>query len=120
MDIKQKAKQLKTKIPIVWMALKHKDTPMIAKILAVFIMVYVLSPIDFIPDFIPVIGYLDDIIIVPLLITLCLRFIPDEVIANCEKQLEDHPFALHKKWVFAVPFLLLWVIIVLVLIKWLW
>ena len=61
MNLRERAKKLKTDIPAVFLSLKSKDTPLIAKILAVITIAYALSPIDLIPDFIPVIGYLDDI-----------------------------------------------------------
>ena len=66
--LKDRAKKLKTDIPAVFLALKDKRTPWYAKILAAVIVVYALSPIDLIPDFIPVFGYLDDLIILPALI----------------------------------------------------
>ena len=68
--LKDRAKKLKTDIPAVFLALKDKRTPWYARILAAVIVVYALSPIDLIPDFIPVLGYLDDLIILPALIAL--------------------------------------------------
>ena len=59
--LKDRAKKLKTDIPAVFLALKDKRTPWYARILAAVIVVYALSPIDLIPDFIPVLGYLDDL-----------------------------------------------------------
>ena len=67
--LKERAKKLKTDIPAVVLALKEKRTPWYAKVIAAVIVVYALSPIDLIPDFIPLLGYLDDIIILPALIT---------------------------------------------------
>ena len=60
MKLKEKAKQLKTDIPAVFLALKDKETPLIAKIFAAITVAYALSPVDLIPDFIPVLGYLDN------------------------------------------------------------
>ena len=68
--LKERAKKLKTDIPAVVLALKEKRTPWYAKVIAAVIVVYALSPIDLIPDFIPLLGYLDDIIILP---ALCWR-----------------------------------------------
>lgn len=62
-DLKRRAKQLKQDIPALYLALKDRKTPIIAKVLAGIIVVYALSPIDLIPDFIPVLGYLDDLIV---------------------------------------------------------
>ena len=84
--LKERAKQLKTDIPAVFLALNHRKTPYIAKVLAVITIVYALSPIDLIPDFIPVIGLLDDLIILPMLIALVIKLIPADVFAECRKE----------------------------------
>lgn len=65
MDLKARAKKLKADIPAIILALKDKNTPLPAKIAAAVTVGYALSPIDLIPDFIPVLGYLDDLIILP-------------------------------------------------------
>jgi len=57
--------------------MKRRDTPLLAKIFALITIAYALSPIDFVPDFIPILGYLDDIIILPLLVTITIKLIPD-------------------------------------------
>jgi uncharacterized membrane protein YkvA (DUF1232 family) len=88
-NLKERAKQLKTDIPAVFLAMKHKNTPILAKILAAIAIGYVLSPIDLIPDFIPVIGLLDDLIIVPALIVIIIKLIPDEVFKECRKEAAD-------------------------------
>ena len=64
MNLKNRAKKIKLDIPAVFIALKKKETPLIAKVLAGITIVYALSPIDFIPDFIPIIGLLDDMIFI--------------------------------------------------------
>ena len=84
--LKDRAKKLKTDIPAVFLGLKDKRTPWYAKILAAVIVVYALSPIDLIPDFIPVLGYLDDLIILPALIAWCIKCIPYEVFADCRSR----------------------------------
>ena len=78
MKLKERAKQLKQDISAVFLALKEKDTPVIAKIFAGITIAYALSPIDFIPDFIPILGYLDDLIILPLFVTVTVKLIPYE------------------------------------------
>jgi uncharacterized membrane protein YkvA (DUF1232 family) len=62
-----------------WFALRHPATPWYAKALAILTVAYILSPIDLIPDFIPVLGYLDDIVLVPILIWATLRTLPSSV-----------------------------------------
>ena len=86
--LKERAQKLKTDIPAVFLALKEKRTPWYARIIAAVIVVYALSPIDLIPDFIPVLGYLDDLIILPALIVWCVKCIPCEVFEDCRNRAE--------------------------------
>ena len=76
------ARKLKAELLVLWFCRSHPDTPLAAKILAALVVAYAFSPIDLIPDFIPVLGYLDDVILVPLGIWLALRLIPAHVIAE--------------------------------------
>ena len=80
---KTKSKQLKTEIVALYLASKRPRTPWYAKALAAFIIGYALSPIDLIPDFIPVVGYLDDFIIIPAGIALLIKIIPGDVLEEC-------------------------------------
>lgn len=75
------ASALKSQLLTLWFGRDHPDTPLAAKLLAALVVAYAFSPIDLIPDFIPVLGYLDDLLIVPLGIWLALRMIPAHVIA---------------------------------------
>ena len=79
--LKRWARELKAQLLTLWFCRSHPDTPLPAKIAAALVVAYAFSPIDLIPDFIPVIGYLDDLVIVPLGIYLVLRLIPQHVIA---------------------------------------
>lgn len=79
---------LKREINVYRLVLKDPRTPRIAKWLLAAAIVYVLSPIDLIPDFIPVLGHLDDLIIVPTLVILALKMIPKDVITDCRKAVE--------------------------------
>ena len=72
-----------------WFAIKHPESPWYAKALGMFVVAYALSPIDLIPDFIPVLGYLDDVILLPGLIWLAIRLIPAEVLVACRER-ADH------------------------------
>lgn len=112
MDLKARAKKLKTDIPALFLALKDKDTPILAKIFAGITVAYALSPIDFIPDFIPVLGYLDDVILLPMLVALTIKFIPEEVLEKYRKQAEGMwNDGKPKKWYYAIPIVLIWVLI---------
>ena len=81
MSLKERAKQLKTDIPAVFLALKDKKTPWYAKLIAALTVAYALSPIDFIPDFVPILGYLDLTILVMLLVPLKVRLSPSLVLS---------------------------------------
>ena len=108
-----RAKKLKTDIPAVFLALKEKRTPWYAKIIAAMVVVYALSPIDLIPDFIPVLGYLDDLIILPVLIALCVKWIPEDVLADCRSRSEGMwGGGKPEKWYYAVPFVLIWIAVI--------
>lgn len=118
MNLKERAKQLKTDIPAVFLCLKSKDTPLAAKLLAAITIAYALSPIDLIPDFIPVLGYLDDMIILPALITLTVRHIPDETFIRFRIEAEGMwENGKPKKWYYAIPIVLIWLSIVWLLFK---
>ncbi len=69
-----------------WFAAGHPRTPWAAKALSVFVVAYALSPIDLIPDFIPVIGYLDDALLLPALIWLAVRMLPRDVLDDCREK----------------------------------
>ena len=83
------AKALKRDVMTLWFALKHPDTPWYARILAAVITAYALSPIDLIPDFIPILGYLDDLIIVPAGVWLLLRIVPEQVLNESRSKSEQ-------------------------------
>jgi len=111
--LKERANQLKMDVPAVILALREKRTPWYAKIIAAIVVVYALSPVDLIPDFIPVLGYLDDIIILPALIALCIRCIPDEVFNDCRNCAgEMLNSGKNGTWYYAVPFVLIWVLVI--------
>ena len=81
--LKSRARQLKADVAALYLASRHPNTPWYAKLFIAGIVAYALSPIDLIPDFIPVLGFLDDIVLLPLGVTLALKMIPAKVIAEC-------------------------------------
>ncbi len=86
--LKKWAGRLKRDGLTLWFAGKHAQTPWHAKALGLFVVAYALSPIDLIPDFIPILGYLDDLLLLPGLIWLTIRLLPPQVLAEC-RQLAD-------------------------------
>ena len=87
--IKQKLKKLKMQIGALFLAYKRNDVPIYAKLVSILVVGYAFSPIDLIPDFIPVLGYLDDLIIVPLGIALAIKLIPKDIMKECRQQSEN-------------------------------
>jgi len=83
------AKRIKRDAITLWFAKSHPRTPWGAKALGVFVVAYALSPIDLIPDFIPVLGYLDDLILLPVLIWTTVRMLPADVLTECRQQAKD-------------------------------
>jgi uncharacterized membrane protein YkvA (DUF1232 family) len=79
---RDRARALKREVLVLYFAVRDPRTPLAAKIVAGLVVAYALSPIDLIPDFIPVLGYLDDLILVPLGIALCLRLIPEPILVE--------------------------------------
>lgn len=121
MNIKQRAKNLKSDIPAIFIALKEKNTPLIAKIIAGVTVGYALSPIDLIPDFIPVLGYLDDVILLPALVALTIKMIPEEVWTRCKRNAEGlWEDGKPKKWYYSIPIIIVWGALLFVIIKAIW
>lgn len=85
-SLKQRARALKTDAIALYFAARHPATPWYAKGAALLIVAYTFSPVDLIPDFIPVLGYLDEVILIPFLIALTLKLIPDAVMLECREQ----------------------------------
>lgn len=115
----ERAKLLKKDIPAVFFALKHPKTPLKAKIIAAVAVAYALSPIDLIPDFIPVLGYLDDIIILPALIAASIKLIPAEVLEECRKESEsdNNNTRMYNRILYALPVMAVWLIILYLIIN---
>ena len=87
--LRNKARELKKHTLTLYFALSHPDVPLVAKLVALLTVAYALSPIDIIPDFIPVLGILDDLVIVPLGVWLAMALIPHDVFAQVAASAED-------------------------------
>ncbi|KHO14465.1 hypothetical protein NT90_15485 [Acinetobacter baumannii] len=111
-SLKEWAKRLRKQIIILWFASRHPQMPWLPKVIAVVAVAYAFSPIDLIPDFIPILGFVDDAIILPILIWLVLRFTPEQVIFDAEQQanewLEEHEKA-PRNYLVAVLIILIWI-----------
>jgi uncharacterized membrane protein YkvA (DUF1232 family) len=96
----------------VYLAYKHPQTPWYAKLFAACVVGYAFSPIDLIPDPIPILGYLDDLVLVPLGMAVALKMIPPSILAECRSEAqvamsEDRP----RSWVAAAVIVVLWLLL---------
>jgi uncharacterized membrane protein YkvA (DUF1232 family) len=91
------------------MCSRHPKTPLYAKLFALLIVGYALSPIDLIPDFIPVLGYVDDLVLIPIGITFLIRLMPDDALEECRQRAQTSPLANKpKQWTGAIIVICLW------------
>ena len=114
--LKEIAVTLKKDLPALILALKHPRLPARAKILLVLTTAYAFSPIDLIPDFIPVLGYLDDLIILPFLMALCIRLIPDEILKECRIAAAEKTVEKRRNLFAGLIIILIWIILFFLII----
>lgn len=112
-SLKSRARTLKKNLAVVHYAIGHPGTGLPARLVMGLALAYSLSPIDLIPDFIPVLGYLDDLVIVPALIALALRLIPADVLRECRARAEAEPPSLKKNWLTGALFIAVWILVFL-------
>ena len=116
---RQWARRIKRDTYALYLAVRDPRTPWYAKVVAACVVAYAFSPIDLIPDFIPVLGYLDDVIIVPLGIVLALRLIPADVMAECRAEAEaNRPSSKPRNYVGAVAIVAIWLLAAALAIQW--
>ena len=113
--LKDRARALQNEIHAIYIAARDPRTPWYAKALVILIVAYTLSPIDLIPDFIPVFGYLDDLIIVPAGITLALRLIPRDVMEESRKKAGGQSPRGIVKFIGAGIIVIIWILAIIVL-----
>ncbi len=116
-ELKIWAQALKRDVFALWIAARSARTPWIAKLIAGSVAAYAFSPIDLIPDFIPIIGYLDDLIIIPLGIALVVRLIPAQLMAEFRTEallISDRPMS----YAAATVVIVVWTVVMVVLGHW--
>lgn len=114
--LKSRALRLKKEIAAIYYAYRDPGTPLLPKIIIAVTLGYALSPIDLIPDFIPVLGYLDDLIIIPALISLSIRLIPCEIMEEARRKADHESLRLRRNWIFAIIFILIWISLIAVMV----
>ncbi|WP_443190846.1 YkvA family protein [Pseudomonas indica] len=116
-SLKHRARQLKQHTLTVYFAARDPRTPLLVRLLALLVAAYALSPIDLIPDFIPVIGYLDDLLLIPLGLALVVKLTPPEVLNSAREQAQqaaDKPVSYGA----AAFILLIWLLLAWLLVRW--
>ena len=116
-NLKARAATIKKEILVLYFAYQHKNLPFLPKLIIILTLGYALSPIDLIPDFIPVIGYLDDLIIVPALIILSIKLLPIEILKESRERAEVKNLKLRPTKVFGVLIILLWIVFVFLICR---
>lgn len=116
---KKQMKKIKEDIFIIAEAYKHPDTPFYIKVFAIIVVAYAFSPIDLIPDFIPILGYLDDLILVPLGIAILLKLIPDQVIQHSREKVAATGKVKQKNWIAGALIILIWTLVLYWLVHYL-
>jgi len=116
--LKRRARQLKREAYALYFAYRDPRLPWYLRLFALFVVARTFSPIDLIPDFIPVLGYLDDLILVPFYITLAVRWIPAAILADARTR-ADQTISGEKpgRWYYALPVVIIWLILLAVLAR---
>lgn len=117
LDLKARLLKIKVEIPALYYAMTHPKTPWLPKALAVLTVTYALSPIDLIPDFIPVLGFVDDALILPGMIALTIRLIPKPIMAECRIKAQTLWDENGKsKWFYGLPVILFYLLVSLLVV----
>ena len=116
--LKKWATHLKDYLYGLYLAYHHKDVPIVAKIIALIVVSYALSPVDLIPDFIPIIGYLDDFILLPLGIVLAIKLIPKDIWSDCKNKAHQSTLrSLPRSKVAAFVVISIWIMMTILLFR---
>ncbi|MHA1912279.1 MAG: YkvA family protein [Candidatus Kariarchaeaceae archaeon] len=110
--VRKKLKELKKTMWTFYFVYRHLDTPKKAKFLLGTLLAYFLSPIDLIPDFIPLIGHIDDYIILPIGIHYARKMVPEEIIKECEQKSADRKPSARSNWIAGGIIALFWAIVI--------
>ena len=105
---RQEARRLKGEVYALYFAVRDPRVPWYAKVVAACVVAYAFSPIDLIPDPIPVLGYLDDLVLLPLGIALVLRLVPAEVLDDCRRRAETRQ-SRPVNWTAAAVIVAIWI-----------
>jgi uncharacterized membrane protein YkvA (DUF1232 family) len=116
--VREWARVVKRDVLVVYLVARDSRVPWPVKVLAAAVAAYALSPIDLIPDFIPVVGYLDDLVIVPLGILAVVKLVPAEVLAELREEAARRHVARPRGWAGAAVIVVLWLVLLALLVRW--
>src|SRR5882672_10806650 len=117
--LRAQARKLKTEVYALFLAARHPGTPWYAKLFLAAIVAYALSPIDLIPDFIPVLGFLDEIVLLPFAIALAVKMVPADVMVECRaRTLERNPDGSKAGRIAAAIVILIWLSLIALTAIW--
>jgi uncharacterized membrane protein YkvA (DUF1232 family) len=114
------ADNIKTNTCALYLASRDPAVPRAAKVIIALVIAYALSPIDLIPDFIPIIGYLDDLVLLPLGIWLAIRLVPREVWRSCKARARERVCVMPRNRWAGVVIVALWCVVLVVFLLWIW
>jgi uncharacterized membrane protein YkvA (DUF1232 family) len=117
---KDKARKLETEVYVLYLAVKDPRTPWYARAFVAVIVAYILSPVDLIPDFIPVLGYLDDLLILPAGIYLTLKMVPRDVMEEHRMKAVKLPIAGRSRWIAAAIIVIVWLLVIYLVVMAIW
>jgi uncharacterized membrane protein YkvA (DUF1232 family) len=86
---KERARRLKTEMVALSLAVRHPGTPWYAKLVVAGAVAYAVTPVDFFPDVVPILGFIDDLIFIPLALALAVKFVPEAVLADCRGRAQE-------------------------------
>jgi len=109
--------RMKREVLTLYYLSRHPAVGLIPRIIILIALAYALSPVDLIPDFIPVLGHLDDVIIIPLLVSLALKLVPGDVVRESRERAAGEPLSLRSNFAAAVVIILLWLIMATALVR---
>lgn len=118
-NLRRRADELRRETYALYLAYRDPRTPWLARLVAGCVVAYAFSPLDLIPDFVPVLGYLDDLVLVPLGVALALRLIPPAVMADCRARARaatDRP----NSWAAAAAIIVIWLGLAALAVVWAW
>lgn len=111
---------MRQQLQVLYLASRDPRTPLIAKLIVIAVVAYALSPIDLIPDFIPLLGYLDDLLLLPLGIWLAIKLVPPELWRELQARAEAQPLSLPKSFRASAVIAILWIAALAAVAYWLW